>query len=500
MSSPAPALAQARRLRIFISYASEDLNLAVAIARGLREALGETFAEINYDKWVLQAGEQFKSQLETRLARSDILIIVYTGLNKQSHGFTGWEVGFFEGVMRAEPGTKKRIIPMYLESLPDTATEYQGIGLNIPRDYLRISVEEFEAKNDVHSDDAMCLLIQELQDRVDECGEEVGIPKSHNKPAPVACFRSMRMEIFRYLRTRIESEKKPQKQITIKTTGAAFTSDDTDLPQDATLTPVGDGYPMSSIFGLPDREIKWAEFKKSTSSNKQKESWKGVIARVTTSSLTGLDVDNSQIILSDSGLKSYRVILTTAVHRFDDSVEFNLYFVEVLQREEYGDKDTTLLLKGLELVCRYRFMFLEGASKFSGETIEMSLIRGAGRLPEMATELLRELDLIANASLNAGLDDPTVWNKFVDWNVILQMANTYAPAEESIRQLIGQILQVRDKSDQLLALGQQLSTVVKKLAAATEPQNTLLIKAMSRKLYDLVESGSPMPAPKPGDK
>ena len=64
-----------------------------------------------------------------------------------------------------------------------------------------------------------------------------------------------------------------------------------------------------------------------------------------------VDVDNSQHILANDGKTGYRVILTTATKFYDDFREYNLYFVEMLQRPEYGDQDTTSLLKGLELEC-----------------------------------------------------------------------------------------------------------------------------------------------------
>ena len=86
-----------RTFRIFLSYASEDWKIALAIATSLREALGE-FPEICLDKWVLEAGSEFKKQLEVKLEQTDVLIIVYTGVDKQSHSFTGWEVGYFEHI------------------------------------------------------------------------------------------------------------------------------------------------------------------------------------------------------------------------------------------------------------------------------------------------------------------------------------------------------------------------------------------------------------------
>ena len=48
--------------RFFISYASKDILIATAMAKALREALGEVFAEINIDRWFLEAVRNFKSK------------------------------------------------------------------------------------------------------------------------------------------------------------------------------------------------------------------------------------------------------------------------------------------------------------------------------------------------------------------------------------------------------------------------------------------------------
>lgn len=62
--------------RIFISYASQDLPIALAIANAFRISLGDVFAEINIDKWFLQARDEFKKQIELKLDRTDIFVIV----------------------------------------------------------------------------------------------------------------------------------------------------------------------------------------------------------------------------------------------------------------------------------------------------------------------------------------------------------------------------------------------------------------------------------------
>ena len=63
--------------RIFISYASQDLPIALAIANAFRISLSHVFAEIiNIDKWFLQARDEFKKQIELKLDRTDIFVIV----------------------------------------------------------------------------------------------------------------------------------------------------------------------------------------------------------------------------------------------------------------------------------------------------------------------------------------------------------------------------------------------------------------------------------------
>jgi hypothetical protein len=183
--------------------------LGVAIAKGLRSALGEYFAEINFDRWSLHAGEDFKKQLAVKLAASDILII-HLYRDKLSFSYTGWELGFFEGLMKTSP-EGRQVIPMFLKFPPGAASAYQGVGLNIQDDFLRLSVEDFSRQNVVHQDEPMCRLIQEFQDTVDKYTDNAGLHRNHNRPTPVEAFSDMRLDIFSYLKTTVAAVMKPQR-------------------------------------------------------------------------------------------------------------------------------------------------------------------------------------------------------------------------------------------------------------------------------------------------
>lgn len=482
--SPQPARQfEPRILRIFISYASEDLKIAHAIASGLGDALPEVFAEVCFDKWFLQAGAEFKKQIESKLEKTDIFIIVYTGVDKPSHAFPGWELGFFEAVRRNDPS--RRIIPMFLENLPPAAPEYEGLSLKVSHELLQLSIEEFNSRNDITEDDPMCVLIGELQEEVEKIKEEAGYPRAaqHDKHDPVQCVKNIRLAIFSYLKSTVEAVLKPQKQITIKSTGAALQDSESDFPRDAKLIPMG-GSPMS-IFGLADEEMTWDRFLQLTVGPHQ-DSWREAITTVITSSQAGgINVDNSQVILSSDESKTYRIVLTTATKYWDDTREFNLYFVETFRREEFGDENTTIMLKGLEVVCRYRFLFLETGSLFSSNNI---LATREERFPEMAAKLLRELNLMRKDATSAGLDQPVFWSRFVGWPLILEMGQTFRPKEQLIRALIGRVLNAKDQKETLAALRQDLAKAIGELEDATRPQNASLIEAMAKKLLALVQA------------
>jgi hypothetical protein len=475
----------ARRFRIFISYASEDYQIAEAMRKCLTLALGDVFAEINIDKWFLQPGIDFKKQIRSKLEITDVLIVVYTGTEKPSHGYTGWEVGYFDRVMLTSPGRVK--VAFFLEKPPAIAAEDQGISmaLDIGRDKLLASAEEFEAAISVRPEDPMCMLLAGWQRGIDSISTSLGFGVIPRRPEqdPVNCVKAMKIGIFQYLKTTVDITLKPQKQFTIRATGAALQRSDSDLPGEAQIIPVGSGSPMA-IFGLPDANATWEKFLQSVSGSRYHDSWREAIASVVMSSFPDhINVDNSQIIVSSDEAKAYRVILTTATKYYDDTREFSIYFVEALQRAEYGDVSTTQLLKGLELVCRFRFMFLEDASQFSGGNI---LVMAPDHVPEVVSRLLKEINLLRKDSRDAGLDEPAVWRPFVSYDDLLKMAAEYRPRELQIRAIIGRIAQAKGQADMIVPLQQELSNTLRELQEKVLPLNTLLLKQMIRKLDDLI--------------
>jgi hypothetical protein len=334
----------------------------------------------------------------------------------------------------------------------------------------------------IDSENRVVKFLSEFQEIVDKLREENGFPKVVKRPEEqdlCGLVRKMQLSIFSHLKTSPESTLKPQKQVTIKTSGFALDSGRTDVPGDAVLMPVGTGNPMS-IFGLQDQEITWEEFGKLTKSSKFRDSWIDAITSVVSSSLQGqLDVDNSQVIVSNDERHAFRVILTTGTRYFNGIREFNLYFVEYLRPRDFGDASTTLVLKGLELSCRFRFLFLEKNSEFSHMNIRIAL---PSRLHELGRSIERELNLFRRDAIEMGLDKANVWADFVDWQYLQKMSEEWRPLEAQIRDICIQIRGVKEDSAEIPGLRNSLADIVKQLETAIRPLNTQLICGLTDSL------------------
>jgi len=477
-----------RVFRIFISYASEDLAIATAVSSCFKTALPDFFAEVNFDKDFLEPGSAFQAQLESKLQVTNVLIIVYTGAEKRSHGYTGWEVGYFDRILRTDPSDRKKI-SLYLFGPPAVTAPEQGIPLGLSKDQLQLSPQEFEATLSVTPDEPLCKEIEDWQNQVADNIEQSGFPRPRRKPEqdPAKCVHHLKLAIFQYLKGTVESTVRPQKQITVRAKGNALEQSPNALPLEAELRPMGGlntGGTMS-IFGLSDETITWKQFLELTASSPFSDSWCDAITSVVLSAFPDrVDVDNSQHVLATDGRTAYRIILTTATKFYDDYREYNLYFVEMLQRAEYGDQDTTYLLKGLELVCRFRSMFLEPDSDFLGDNISLS---HPEKLPGIASRLLQELNLMHRDAQDAGLEKPGRWTKYVNFEHLKAISAAYRPCEQALRVIIPKVMAAKGHPDLLGPLGTEMGETLTAMEKIVRPENALLLKEMAGELNRIVE-------------
>ena len=66
-------------LRLFISYAREDEKIADAVRAALSKALPTPLAFVDMDKYTIEVGADFAADIQDKLDKAHVLVIVYTG-------------------------------------------------------------------------------------------------------------------------------------------------------------------------------------------------------------------------------------------------------------------------------------------------------------------------------------------------------------------------------------------------------------------------------------
>src|SRR5262245_35859052 len=92
---------------VFISYASEDKELATAVEDALNQLAKKTFFDVNIIRDIhnFDQGRSLKNQVLDLLESSQILLVIYTETLKKSHSYTGFELGAFSVYMKNEMET-----------------------------------------------------------------------------------------------------------------------------------------------------------------------------------------------------------------------------------------------------------------------------------------------------------------------------------------------------------------------------------------------------------
>jgi TIR domain len=171
--STAPGTQPYRPAGVFISYASEDHDIAQAVYQSL-QALGETVYDrikIFLDSKSIEGGDEIRVDIKAGLKKSDFLVVLYTGLFKRSHGYTGWEVGFFEGLIEDEKAkfgqTTRRIIYLYSGEPPSIGDGILGIGIGIETGDLEGTRDDYMKKSIQTADnpDTLARVLDDIANR-----------------------------------------------------------------------------------------------------------------------------------------------------------------------------------------------------------------------------------------------------------------------------------------------------------------------------------------------
>ena len=294
-----------------------------------------------------------------------------------------------------------------------------------------------------------------------------------------AIIVELKRRIFAVYKRRPKLILEPQRQLTVRFSSASLQSADHAIPSDAQLTLSGGA---AAVFGLPANvegtPIAWQQFFDLVAESPLVPFWRMTLQRILQSAynLSGVEADRS-VIASHNQAQLFRLELTTCKMYFDGTIVASIYFFEVRPRQPIGNPETTMLLNGLQLVCRFRFLFLENKSEFHFANIQL---RHDKRLAVIADQITRELDLLRSDSTEAKLDQPTAWTDYVDYNQLVAMSAEWMPLERELRDACADALTARDGANEPHRT--KLAEILQRTCRIIRPHNDVLLNAMAQKL------------------
>ena len=236
------------RLHVFISYSSEDRDLATAIAEELRRAFNPTILKLTIDV-EFSLGSNWRDRLKANLDDTDILLVVATGKQKVSHSFTGFEVGYFDASISHSPKmehfpTQDRImIPIAVfTKTPETMSDIEALNINAPFDPMVVDPAALKnpasptgAANVAMKKTPIFRLFKRIQGIINQSillsDEDLEAVNTQLLEASGRLFNIIHLE----LQKRVYQENFPERKIVVRTSLAAASPGRGDALSDATV-------------------------------------------------------------------------------------------------------------------------------------------------------------------------------------------------------------------------------------------------------------------------
>jgi hypothetical protein len=442
-----------QKLNIFISYASEDKELTAGIAAELKAAFPLSL-DVHRDE-DFKLGENWKDDIENGLDKADILLVIFTDRPKTSFSFTGYEIGYFNSSIKTRPniraGLKRVFIPLLVGDvkMPDTMYYVQGAKFEGAK-----SIKIAETIADKQNDEAWSknpanptvTLLNRISDIIlDFSGTErtqetlATIQETNSKAA-----KKLYANIHRYLQGRVFSEIFPERKIVIKSDTPIEFEPDGAILNDCRVELLGKSF---DSFGIPEyvsasREFTWADFLARMNPTAIGP-WRESIRLLVSSVLQGSG-DNYMVISTIQKDVAYRLFVSRVVTYVSKQTEIHIYVVEIKSRE-YGDKDTTQLLKAVSVGLRFRFLVLEQDSEFTPQNLGFPIMTLDVLRPKI-TELLSQMNLILRDANQAGLQSPQILRRIWSGNAakVEEMMKIWERARGDLYSAADQVLHATD--------------------------------------------------------
>lgn len=465
-------------LEVFVSYAKEDLSLVREIVEELKKPFGYALRFFIDDRSI-DNGDDWRNKIHDALDRADILLIVSTGHRRESHSFTGYEVGWFSNSKKIRPNSgivKRQIIPLVIgDKPPGAVADIQGVllpkenvfnlevkpgDLSTEGKFIQIAAAGNPFKKLlIHIRNIMCDMLKIPNSELDDLNANIE-----------ECADRLYKKIFVYLRGRVYRELYPERKIIIRTAAPPGSSrDEGGMLNASTIDLVGDSFEMFGFRELP-ATLPWQSFISAISPRDLATQWQDAIRTLVSDAFNGIPIENYSFVRSPQTGRSFRLFVSLVRTYYSEQQEVHIYIVEVAPPNEYGNTLTTKLAKAVDLGLRYRSLFLEDKSPFSPQTI--ALLFSEDKLRTAVKDMWRELQHLLTAMKQADLDDPELLIAIYghDGHEDLdELARVWLQAEASLSSLTHEVIAAPD--DKIMAMKPKIRAALSDFCNKTEQLN-----------------------------
>jgi hypothetical protein len=284
-------------------------------------------------------------------------VVLYTGLFKRSHGYTGWEVGFFAGLIEddiAKSGdTTRRIIYLYSgDEPPAVSTGILGISINIDpadlggnrTDYVRKSIQTPD------NPDALARVLDDIAQRgesrlppplSDDHDELERKRAKRRKLVAESIIPELKGKLFDSMSMRVTRNSVEQRLVEFEMPKPASDQTYVTIPDDAKLIPHSAAL---DIFGISQQNetLTWGDFRNQVRSRDALGGSSILLAieqAVISAISPAVRIDNDQILKSSDD-QIFRVLVTRQLDYYSGRKVVQVYFIRKLQGSELGNNDT----------------------------------------------------------------------------------------------------------------------------------------------------------------
>jgi hypothetical protein len=410
-------------VHVFISHSHDDKELAESVRDELKKANPDRITFF-LDAYSIRSGDRWDLSIINNLKAADWLVFIYTGRDRRSYDYCGFEMGIFASAHHLDTShdmtqsarlvcvhdtsdvpamlsmlQTRPILPYEMDDPTDTAKEGEfEFYRDSPLAQFFEDFYQYPADKPLHMD----MLMREP-------GGGSRLNQMPNVAKKIVASVSILVAKFQEARKNDPvSEKFYQVRMEIDIR-EAITPTTMAISARSTVTAAQDTFNLIGLSPDPDRrgEIKttWGQMRKSLTSSNEISAWMDKIEDDILDAVHQRNLRSPETTFrAQQDGQFYRPLLARQIIYGSGMRKFSVMFVRTLPRKFVGDETTSALLIGLILASRFRFTFIENQKNLLLTTLGDSIT--AAEFELACRQLIYDVERMEQESSEFGMNGP----------------------------------------------------------------------------------------------